>query len=71
MIHSGMTVQYGAPEFFPQTVALYVCLCGRSVTEHGRHADDLPEGWERRNDDLVVCAECAHAATEVSAPRTA
>ena len=65
-----MGVDYETPEFFPQTVALYVCPCGRSAAEHGRHAGDLPAGWERRGDELVLCAECAHALAQVpgSAP---
>jgi hypothetical protein len=62
-------VDYETPEFFPQTVGLYICACGRAATEHGRHADELPPGWERHGDDAVVCAECAHPTLGPPPPR--
>lgn len=61
-------VDYEVPEFFPQTVGLYVCACGRAATEHGRHADELPPGWERQG-DAVLCAECAHPTLGPPPPR--
>jgi hypothetical protein len=61
MIEHGMAVQYGSPDFFPQTWALYVCRCGRLECEHGRHVSELPPGWhqmELEEREIAVCPTC-------------
>jgi hypothetical protein len=61
MIPGEMAVQYGSPDFFPQTWALYTCPCGRSECEHGRHAGEPPPGWHHvktGDEDIAVCPTC-------------
>jgi hypothetical protein len=56
--------QYGSADFFPQTWAMFRCLCGRLECEHGRHVSELPAGWERielEDGEIDVCPTCAAA----------
>lgn len=62
-----MGVEYLAPEFFPQTCAIHTCRCGRSASVHGRHADELPEGWALMDGETEICAECVEARAETPA----
>jgi hypothetical protein len=61
MIDVGMAVQYGSPDLFPQTWALYVCPCGLVECEHGRNVGEPPPGWHqlmRDEDEIAVCPTC-------------
>jgi hypothetical protein len=57
-----MSVRYGAPDAFAFVGAVYVCACGRTAEQHGRHAGELPPGWVLLPDDGEAehaCPDCA------------
>jgi hypothetical protein len=46
-----MPVSYGCSYPFPQVVALYVCRCGRTHTQHGAmRVSKLPPAWHETSD---------------------
>jgi hypothetical protein len=58
-----MGVAYSSPDSaFTRITVLYRCPCGGSVSEVGRHAGELPEGWERLPKDGCMCPGCAEKA---------
>ncbi|HEU4449670.1 MAG TPA: hypothetical protein VFR63_06785 [Gaiellaceae bacterium] len=55
-----MGVVYSSPDSsLTLLCALYACRCGATVTEAGRHAAELPPGWERLAGGGCMCAHCA------------
>ena len=58
---SVVTVRYGATDAFAFVGAVYVCECGRTAEQHGRHAGELPPGWVVLSDDEAehACPDCA------------
>jgi hypothetical protein len=55
-----MGVRYSSPDSaFTQITAVYRCRCGALASEVGRHAGELPAGWERTSEDTCLCAYCA------------
>ncbi len=55
----GMGVAYSSPDSpLTRITVVYRCPCGAAVSEVGRHAGDLPTGWERGSDDACICAHC-------------
>jgi hypothetical protein len=71
MIEVGMAVQYGAPDLFPQTWALYVCPCGRIECEHGRNVAEPPRGWHQvvsDENEMAICPTCWSAGYREVAP---
>jgi hypothetical protein len=54
-----MGVAYSSPDSaFTRITVVYRCSCGAAVSEVGRHAGDLPEGWERFGEHGCMCAHC-------------
>jgi hypothetical protein len=52
-------VVYSSPDSpFTRITVLYRCRCGAALSEVGRHAGDLPQGW-KLEDDYCICAHCA------------
>ena len=55
-----MGVRYSSPDSpFTRITVVYRCKCGALASEVGRHAADLPPGWERMSEDTCLCAYCA------------
>jgi hypothetical protein len=55
-----MGVAYSSPDSaFTRITVLYRCPCGAAISEVGRHAGDLPSGWERPTDETCICTHCA------------
>jgi hypothetical protein len=56
-----MSVRYGTPDALPYVVGVFVCRCGRTAEQHGRHAGELPPGWVRGRADEPehACPVCA------------
>jgi hypothetical protein len=59
-----MSVAYGSPDALPYLCAVYRCAeCGRNAEQRGRHAGEIPNGWEVRARDAHLehlCPVCAH-----------
>jgi hypothetical protein len=54
-----MGVTYSSPDSaLTRITVVYRCPCGAAVSEVGRHAGVLPQGWERVAGDECVCARC-------------
>lgn len=54
-----MGVAYSSPDSqFARITVVYRCRCGAAVSEVGRHAGDMPPGWERQADETCICAHC-------------
>jgi len=67
-----MGVAYSSPDSpFTRITAVYRCRCGAAVSEVGRHAGDLPPGWERAADDSCICEHCAEVRRGDEASRPA
>ena len=70
---SGMGVAYSSPDSqLTRISVLYRCRCGAAVSEVGRHAGELPPGWEPLPDGACMCAHCVElsaAASSLSARR--
>ena len=65
-----MGVAYSSPDSpFTRITAVYRCRCGAAVSEVGRHAGDLPPGWERAADGGCMCEHCAGVRRGGEAPR--
>jgi hypothetical protein len=57
-----MSLRIGWPDTFPYVVGVYVCRCGRSTEQHGRHAGEVPPDWVRLDggeDAEHMCPVCA------------
>ena len=57
-----MGVEFGSADTLPVSVAVYECAaCGRTATQHGLAAGELPAGWVEPDDAEAdyVCAQCA------------
>jgi hypothetical protein len=55
-----MGVRYSSPDSpFTRITVVYRCRCGALASEVGRHAADLPPGWERVDEETCLCAYCA------------
>jgi hypothetical protein len=55
-----MGVAYSSPDSaFTRITVVYRCPCGAALSEVGRHAGELPPGWERLADERCLCAHCA------------
>jgi hypothetical protein len=54
-----MPVSYNSPDLLPGLVAVYVCDCGKRVSEYGHHAGNLPAHWVRTPEGEYLCAHCA------------
>jgi hypothetical protein len=55
-----MGVAYSSPDSaYTRITVVYRCPCGAAVSEVGRRAGELPEGWERRAESGCMCAHCA------------
>lgn len=65
-----MGVAFSSPDSaLTRITVVYRCPCGAAVSEVGRHAGELPQGWERIAEAGCICAHCAEhlrnaAATE-------
>jgi hypothetical protein len=58
-----MGVRYSSPDSpFTRITVVYRCRCGALASETGRHAGDLPPGWERLSEDTCLCPWCAEHA---------
>jgi hypothetical protein len=58
-MHS-MGVAYSSPDSaLTRITVVYRCRCGAAVSEAGRHAGELPRGWERLPHDGCMCDHCA------------
>ena len=56
-----MSVRYATPDTFAYVVGVYVCRCGRTAEQHGRHAGEEPSGWirvEGAEEPHDVCPDC-------------
>jgi hypothetical protein len=63
-----MGVAYSSPDStLTRITVVYRCPCGAAVSEVGRHAGELPAGWEPLAEDGCVCARCAEWRREVAA----
>ncbi len=55
-----MGVTFSSPDSaLTRITVVYRCPCGAAVSEVGRHAGELPHGWERLADDACICEHCA------------
>lgn len=55
-----MGVAYSSPDSaLTRITAVYRCPCGAAVSEVGRHAGELPPGWEPLPRGGCMCAHCA------------
>ena len=55
-----MGVAYSSPDSpLTRITVVYRCPCGAAVSEVGRHAGDLPPGWERLDSGACICPHCA------------
>jgi hypothetical protein len=55
-----MGVAYSSPDSaFTRITVVYRCPCGAAVSEVGRHAGDLPTGWEPYAESGCMCPHCA------------
>ena len=55
-----MGVAYSSPDSpLTSLCAVYTCRCGAHVSEVGRHAGELPPGWEPLPDGGCMCEHCA------------
>jgi hypothetical protein len=55
-----MGVAFSSPDSaLTRITVVYRCPCGAVVSEVGRHAGELPPGWERVSEDACICAHCA------------
>jgi hypothetical protein len=67
-----MGVVYSSPDSaLTRITVVYRCRCGAAVSEVGRHAGELPSGWERLADDRCICAHCAERRREAAATASA
>ncbi|HWM14740.1 MAG TPA: hypothetical protein VNO56_09685 [Gaiellaceae bacterium] len=54
-----MGVAYSSPDSaLTRITVVYRCPCGAALSEVGRHAGLLPQGWERVADHECICAHC-------------
>jgi hypothetical protein len=54
-----MGVAYSSPDSaLTRITAVYRCSCGAAVSEVGRHAGELPPGWESLPNGGCLCAHC-------------
>jgi hypothetical protein len=54
-----MGVAYSSPDSaLTRITAVYRCSCGAALSEVGRHAGELPPGWELLPDGRCLCAHC-------------
>ena len=55
-----MGVAYSSPDSaLTRITVVYRCPCGAAVSEVGRHAGELPPGWEQHAGYECICAHCA------------
>ena len=67
-----MGVAYSSPDSqFTRITVLYRCPCGAAVSEVGRHAGDVPAGWERLSNDTCICAHCVELKRSGKLPSSA
>jgi hypothetical protein len=51
---------YSSPDSaLTRITVVYRCRCGAVVSEVGREAGHLPEGWEPLGEDGCMCEHCA------------
>ena len=63
-----MGVAFSSPDSpYTRLCAVYTCRCGAALSEVGRHAGDLPPGWEQLEDGRCICAHCAERRHEALA----
>lgn len=54
-----MGVAFSSPDSaYTRLTAVYRCTCGAAASEAGRHAAELPPGWERLSEERVLCPHC-------------
>lgn len=54
-----MGVAYSSPDSaLTRITAVYRCPCGAAISEVGRHAGELPPGWEPLPQGGCMCAHC-------------
>src|SRR5436190_13923959 len=49
------TLFRSSPDLVAFVAAVYVCDCGKKVSEHGRHAGDVPPGWVMTDAGRCLC----------------
>jgi hypothetical protein len=52
-------VLYGSPDLLSVLSVVYVCDCGKQVSEHGLHAGELPPRWVSSGAGRYLCEYCA------------
>jgi hypothetical protein len=63
-----MGVAYSSPDSaLTRITVVYRCRCGAAVSEVGRHAGELPAGWEQLGDEGCACAHCVERLREAAA----
>jgi hypothetical protein len=65
-----MGVAYSSPDSaLTHITAVYRCSCGAAVSEVGRHAGELPRGWETLPGGGCLCAHCVELRREAERAR--
>jgi hypothetical protein len=57
-------VAYGSPDLLAVLSVVYVCECGKQLSEHGLHAGELPPHWVSTGEDRYLCEHCAPLAAD-------
>jgi len=63
-----MPVSYSSPDLLGVISAVYICDCGKQVTESGRHAGEPPHDWVAAGEDRYVCPYCVQQGWHVNPP---
>jgi hypothetical protein len=64
-------VAYGSPDLLAVLSVVYVCECGKQLSEHGLHAGELPPHWVSIGEDRYLCEHCVPLAADAKQRPTA